>query len=80
MADPNDVKATKIARREFSKRQVDVTMADVRVSHGVVYVKGVVKPVRGGPPDVRAECELIARILRTKPEIRDVVLDCIYRS
>lgn len=80
MADPNDVAATKIARREFNKRQVDVGLADIRVSHGVVFVRGVVKPIRGGPTDVKSECEHIARILRQKPEIRDVILDCTYRS
>lgn len=80
MADPNDVNATKVARREFNKRQLDTTMADIRVSHGVLYVRGTIKTIRGGPADPRSECELIARILRTKPEIRDVVLDCSYRT
>lgn len=55
-------------------------MADIRASHGVVYVRGVIKPIRGGATDIKAECELIARVLRVKPEIRDVVLDCVYRS
>ncbi len=80
MADPHDVAATKIARREFNKRHLDTTMADIRASHGVVYVRGVIKPIRGGATDIKAECELIARVLRVKPEIRDVVLDCVYRS
>jgi len=80
MADPADVALTKLARREFNRRKVDASLADIRASHGVIYIRGVVKSVRGGPVDPRAECEHIARILKTKPEIRDVVLDCIFRS
>ncbi len=80
MADPNDIQAAKLARREFTKRQIDLTLADIHVSHGLVTIRGVVRALRGGPPDVRAEVELVARLLRAKPEIRDVVVDCIYRS
>jgi hypothetical protein len=81
MADPNDVSATKMARREFSKRHIDLTLADVRVMHGVCYLRGTVSAQKSGNiPDVRLECEHIARLLRTKPEIRDVVLDCTYRT
>ena len=58
-----------------------MTHADVRVSHGVVYVRGTVKAIRGSSViDVRSEMEIIARILRTKPEVKDVVLDCMYRT
>ena len=81
MADPNDVMATKIARREFTKRKVDLSTADIRVMHGVCYLRGTVKAIRGAEfPDIKLECEHIARILRTKGEIKDVVLDCQYRS
>jgi predicted TIM-barrel enzyme len=80
MADPKDVETTKIVRREFNRRAIDTSMADIRVSHGVVYVRGTVKAMRGGSGDPRGEVELIARALRTRPEVRDVVIDCTFRS
>ncbi len=81
MADPKDVEATKIARKEFIKHRIDVTMADLRVSHGVVYVRGLVKKEKGAPyEDLRTEMERIGRILRQRPGIRDVVIDCQYRN
>lgn len=80
MADPNDVAATKLVRREFNRRKIDCTLADIRVLHGVVYIRGTIKSIRGGAPDVKAEVELVARALRTRPEIRDVVIDCTFRQ
>jgi hypothetical protein len=81
MADPNDVRATKAARSECTRRGVDLTLADIRVMHGTVYIRGTVKAIRGSHiNDIRAEMELIARILRQKAEVRDVVLDCMYRT
>lgn len=80
MASPEDVSATKLARSEFSKRQLDTTALDLRVTHGVCYIRGVVKAVKGGPPDVRAEVDLISKVLRQRPGIRDVIIDCAFRS
>lgn len=81
MADPNDVAGTKMVRREFNKRKIDTSLADIRVMHGVAYVRGTLKPLRGsGITDVRAEVEHIGRIVRTRGEIRDVVIDCTYRT
>ncbi|MBS1709183.1 MAG: hypothetical protein JSS65_10750 [Armatimonadetes bacterium] len=80
MADPNDVAANKMLRQEFSKRMMDVTRADLRVTHGVAYIRGAIGVIKGGPPDVRKECELIAKVLRTKPGIKDVVIDCTFRT
>lgn len=79
MADPKDVEATKIVRREFNRRAIDITMADIRVMHGVAYIRGTIKPMRGGG-DPKSEVELIVRALRTKPEIRDVVVDATFRT
>lgn len=84
MADPKDVEATKAARREFSKRAVDISQADLRVMHGVVYLRGTVKAMRSGDGamggDLRSEIETIARVLRQKAGIRDVVIDVTYRG
>lgn len=69
-----------MARQEFSKRNLDMTRADVRVTHGVCYIRGSIGVMRGGPQDVRSELELIAKVLRTRPGIKDVVVDCTMRS
>lgn len=81
MADPRDVEATRQARREFTKHRIDVTLADIRVMHGVIYIRGTIKSERGATyEDVQVECERIARLLRQKADIRDVVLDVNYRG
>lgn len=80
MAEPTDVFATKIVRREFNKHLVDVTMADIRVAHGVVYIRGVITAQRGAHyGDVEEETQRIVRILKQRPEIRDVTIDVTYR-
>lgn len=80
MADPNDVAGTKALRQELSKRGLDTTRADMRVTHGVAYIRGSVGTIKGGPQDVRAELEIIAKVLRTRPQIKDVIIDCTMRG
>lgn len=80
MADPNDVAANKLVRQEFSKRMLDTTRADLRVTHGVCYIRGAIGIIKGGPPDARKEVEIIAKVLRTKAHIKDVVIDCTFRT
>ncbi|HVL38674.1 MAG TPA: hypothetical protein VM328_04705 [Fimbriimonadaceae bacterium] len=81
MADPNDVAATKLLRTTMVKHNIDLTLADLRVSHGVAYIRGSVAAQRNsGITDIRTEIEKIARILRQRPGIRDVVVDCRYRT
>lgn len=80
MADPKDVEATKILRREFNKRQLDLTLADLRVSHGVAYIRGTIRLMRGASGDVESVVSAIVRSLRSRPEIRDVIVEAIFRS
>lgn len=81
MADPNDVSGTKAARSLLGRRGIDLTYADLRVLHGVCYIRGTVSIVKGSDvADVKTEIEHCARLLRQKPEIRDVVIDCRYRT
>ena len=45
--------------------------------HGVLYIRGTVGKVAGSPiQDLAIELEHIRHIMRQKPGIRDVVLDC----
>ncbi len=80
MADPSDVAATKLVRSEFGKRMIDTTNADMRVTHGVCYIRGSLKPIKGGPQDLRAEMEIIMKVLRQRPGIKDVVMDATLRG
>ena len=80
MPDPADAAATKILRREFSRRPIDITSADLRVSHGVAYVRGVVKAMKGAEMSVKEMMDIISKSLRGRPEFRDVVIDCIVRG
>lgn len=68
-----DVEMTRMVRREISRRYVDCTNVDVRVMHGVVYLRGFLKELRGHDSDLNQELEVILRILRQKPGIREVI-------
>jgi hypothetical protein len=77
--DPKDVDSLRHVRTELSKRGIDTSRADVRVMHGVCHIRGVVIPTKDATfEDIRLEMEHIRHILRQKPGIRDVVLDCQY--
>jgi hypothetical protein len=79
--DPDDVRAQKHARTEFARRGIDTTKADIRAMHGIVHVRGTLQRMASASiPDLKAETELIARTLRQKAEIRDVVLEVQYRA
>lgn len=81
MANEDDVRGTKYARSEIGRRGIDATLADIRVMHGICYIRGSLKGLRSANiPDLRSEMEKIAKILRTKAEIKDVVIDAIYRT
>lgn len=81
MADPADVAASKLVRKEFGKSGLDITYADLRVMHGICYIRGTVAINKGvdGVDDPKAEMERIARILRQRPGIKDVVVDVRYK-
>jgi len=74
------MEATKAVRKEFARRPIDTTLMMVTSAHGVVRLTGQVKAMRGHQMDLRSEMELIAKVLRQRPGIRDVVLECIMRE
>ena len=56
MADEKTVRGMKAARTEFSKRGIETGRADIRMTHGTIYVRGVVSVMRGSDhqgPEVR---------------------------
>ena len=79
MADIKDVRGMRIARTELTKRGVDITRCDIRMHHGVLYVRGAVGLAKGSSiRDLKLEMEHIGRLLKQKSDIRDVVIDCQY--
>ena len=81
MADPKDTETTRLVRKEFTRHAVDTTLADIRVMHGVVYIRGTLRP--DGPTrhgDLREDVERIVRNIRVRAQVRDVVLDVSYRG
>lgn len=72
-----DVETAKLVRRAILKRCVDTSNLDIRVSHGVVYVRGRVDRIRGYQQDIDLSEELgiIQRILHQQPGVRDVIFE-----
>ena len=76
MVDQNDFRGQRIARTEFARRGVDISRADLYVMHGILYMRGEVKPMpKSLIVDMNSEMGIITKILRQRPEIRDIVLD-----
>lgn len=79
MATVEDIRNRKRIRAEFTKRLVDITGMDLQVHHGVAYVRGVIKPIKGGNPDVKAEVAVIANNVKNLGLAKEVVFDCHFR-
>jgi hypothetical protein len=70
----------KLARVQITRRTIDSSMLNVSVSGGVVYITGVIRPLREYPDvDLKEEMNHIAQILRQKEGIQDVVWDVTQR-
>lgn len=75
-----DAETTRLAHREISRRFIDTTKLDVKAMHGVVYLRGQIKKLRGHEVDLKHEMEIIHRVLRSKPGIRDVIIDVDFKG
>jgi hypothetical protein len=71
-----DAEMTRSVRRDISRRYVDCANLDVRVIHGIVYLAGYLERLRGHDTDLHEELQIILRILRQRPGIRDVICEC----
>ena len=80
MATVEDIRARKKIRSEFTKRMIDITNLDLQVIHSVVYLRGVVRPIKGGPQDLKSELELISRIIINSGLAKDVIVGCTIRG
>lgn len=71
----------RLVRSHISRRSVDASLLDVRVSHGVVFLRGVLRTMRTHADlDLTAEMGHITVVLRQQSGVRDVVWDVVQRS
>jgi hypothetical protein len=76
-----DAYQTRMVQHELSRRCVDMSLVDVRVIHGVCYLRGIMKRLRSHPEvDLEHEAEVIRKILRQRVGIRDVVWEVQTRQ
>jgi hypothetical protein len=69
-----DAEQTRMVQRELNRRYVDSSRLDVRVIHGIVYMRGSMTRLRTHPEvDLEHECDIIRKILRQKPGIREII-------
>jgi hypothetical protein len=75
-----DATMTRLVQREVIRRYIDSSRLEVKAIHGVVYLRGSIRKLRGHDVDLRRELEVINRVLRGKPGIRDVIIDVDIRG
>jgi hypothetical protein len=74
-----DASLTRSIMRDISKHQVDTSQLMVNVTHGVVYLRGKIKAIRGYENiDLDQEMHLIAKVLKQRSGIREVIADVQY--
>jgi hypothetical protein len=77
----NDVRATKGARAKFGKFGLDLLMADVRVTHGVCFVRGSIQALpKVNLKSVEQTTIDCAKSIKQLPEVKEVVLECSYKE
>jgi len=63
-----------MVQRELNRRYIDTTQVDVRVIHGVVYLRGIIRTLRTHPEvDLERESDIIRKIIRQKTGIREII-------
>jgi hypothetical protein len=78
MASIQDAPTIKFVKSELSRRQIDTSLVDVKVFRGVVYVNGKVKSIDKSHTCEQSILTSLRRSLRTRREIRDVILDVSF--
>jgi hypothetical protein len=62
-----------MVRRELARRPLDCSMVQISVTHGVVYLRGTIRAMRGHDIDVVQEIAILSTVLRQRAGVRDVV-------
>lgn len=74
-----DARALKYARTEMTKRGFDIGRSDIQLRRGTLTVRGIVGAMNGSNVgDPKREMEVVGRVLRQRPDIKDVVIDCTF--
>lgn len=74
-----DAHMTRLVQREITRRYIDSTGLNVKAIHGVVYLRGYIRKLRGHNVDLEHELEIIDRVLRGRPGVRDVIIEVDIR-
>ncbi|KPJ61938.1 hypothetical protein AMK68_05530 [candidate division KD3-62 bacterium DG_56] len=68
-----DMRLTRACQREVVRRYIDSNRLELKVVNGVCYLNGEIRTIRGVDVDLESEIEMIERLIRGVPGIRDVV-------
>lgn len=80
MKNQDDVRGLKGVRAMLGKKGIDISMADIRVQRGRCDIRGIIKAQRGFEfENLETELMQAAKVLRQKPEIKEVVIEVSYR-
>jgi hypothetical protein len=76
-----DAAVTRMVRSQIARRYVDASFLDVRVTHGTVYLRGILRVLRTHAHlDLNKEMDIISTILRGKPGVREVIWEVTQRG
>ncbi len=74
MAKAEDILLQKLIRREFNRRQVDISSTQIQVFQGVVYIRGNIKCFQNYT-DSQSLAYSLKRAIRTLPQVKDIIFD-----
>lgn len=70
----------KSARTILTRKGFDMARMDLRVQKGICYIRGIVAPLPGVTMEnMETAMEHCGQLIRQKPEIRMVVIECTYQ-
>ncbi|MBI3947318.1 MAG: hypothetical protein HY321_15450 [Armatimonadetes bacterium] len=74
-----DLQMTRRVQREIGKRNsIDYSLMAIRSIHGIVYINGRVRPIRGREVNLQDEMGIVAQNIKRIPGVRDVVVEVQY--
>jgi hypothetical protein len=71
---------SRAARREMSRHTLDCGEVQVSASHGVIYLHGKIRPLRGHEDNFEESVNALLKALRQRMGVRDVITDwtCVF--
>lgn len=70
----------RMARREMGRHSVDCSEVQVSITHGMIYLHGRVRPMRGHEATFETSLAGMLKSLRQRPGVREVHTEwtCVY--